>query len=289
MRGSLFLLIAIGVAIGCTTTTTKVESTPSGGTTDGGGGGNSGPPIDAEKLGGACSGYGTGIGETAGFKTEDCPGGVCLVDARTGIDLYCSADCSNATCPDGWECQDVDHGVAKACFKVAGADQGDAATASPFDTALTGYLPGAKSSSTFAISKFKDPSKISSDLVVLIVSGKWSLVDNKLLSDLESTPLTRTTVVSVLVQGASAGKAATTTDLTAWHTDYPKTAMVLDGNLAQLGPKIGQLGSAPGEIDAFPTLIGLDAYTLAEVGRTVGYTSMSELKTTVEAWRAKTK
>jgi len=288
LRSSLLFLL---LAFGCTTTTTKVENAPSTGSPDGGGGGgNGGPPINATQLGGACSGFGTGLGETAGFQTEDCPAGVCLVDARTGLDLYCTADCTNATCPDGWECLAVDHGVEKACFKTAGTpDPNDAATPSGFDTPLTGYLAGSKTSTTFPISKFKDPSKIGSDLVVLIVAGQWSAFDNKLMGDLETATISRTTFVSVLVQGPTAGKAATKTDLGSWHTEYPKYATVLDGDLAQLGSTIGTLGNGPGQIEAFPTLIGLDAYTLAEVGRTEGYTSIDDLKPTIEAWRAKTK
>lgn len=289
-RASLsFTCFALVVA--CTTRTVEMRSS-SNGTPDGGPStAGSGPPIDAADLGGACSGFGTGIGETAGFTTEDCAAGVCLVDARGGLDLYCSADCSNASCPDGWECQAVDHGVEHACFRVAAGDGDagtvDAALPSAFETPLTGYRKGAKASTMFSIADLKDPSQISTDLIVLVVGARWSTFDNALLQDLETASLTKTTIVTVVVHGATAGKAATKSDLDAWHTEYPAHAMVLDAELAALKSKIGAI--APGEIEAFPTLIGLDAGSLKEVGREAGYQNATDLKAMLEQWRAKTK
>jgi hypothetical protein len=283
------VVAALALVVACTTKNVEIRHSADGGT-DGGGTTSNGPPIDAEQLGGACSGFGTGIGETAGFTTEDCAAGVCLVDARHGLDLYCSADCSNATCPDGWECQAVDHGVEHACFRVAGAGDGgtaDAALPSAFESPLTGYRKGAKASTTFSISDLKDPSQIGTDLIVLVVAARWSTFDNALLQDLETASLTKTMIVTVVAEGASAGKAATKTDLDAWHAEYPAHAMVLDPELATLKTEIGAIG--PGEIEAFPTLIGLDASTLAEVGREAGYQQAAELKAMLEQWRAKTK
>jgi hypothetical protein len=292
-RSSFAVAAATALVVACTTKT--IETRTVNATPDGGGAttGN-GPPIDASLLGGACSGYGTGIGQTAAFQTEDCAGGVCLVDAREGLSLYCSADCTNATCPEGWECRDVDNGaVTRACFRVEGASNGgdsgttDAAVASAFEAPLTGYQAGASATTTFSIASFEDPSQTSTDLIVLIVCGRWSVYDQKLMEDLETATLTKTLIVSVLADGTKVGDGATKSDLTAWHTQFPKHAKVLDSQLAVLGPKIGKL--APGEIEAFPTLIGLDASTLNEVGRSTGYEAPESLKTRLEGWRAKTK
>lgn len=282
------------LVVACTTTHTEIRPAPGGATPGTGTGPGSGPPIDAAQLGGACSGFGTGIGQTAAFTTEDCPAGICLVDARAGLALYCSADCATASCPDGWECQSVDLGAAEhACFRVGGDTETDAGrtdgatTASAFDTPLTGYKAGASAQSTFAISSFKDPSKLTTDLVVLVVSGSWSIYDQKLMEDLETASLTKTVIVSVLAEGTKVGDGATSSDLTAWHTKYPKHAKVVDSNLAKLKTELGAIG--PGEIEALATLIGLDASTLEEVDRSVGYEAPAELKARLDAWRAKTK
>lgn len=277
---------AVLVAVACTTTHTEIRQGPAAG--DGGTG--TGPAIDSATVGGACSGFGTGIGQTAAFETEDCPGSVCLVDAREGLDLYCSADCTNATCPTGWECQAVDNGAPeRVCFKTPGATEEDAGPVATtgFDAPLTGYKAGASTSSTFAISSFKDPQQLGTDLIVLVVSGSWSIHDQRLMEDLQTETFTKTVIVSVLADGPNVGKGATTADLTTWHKEYPKYAAVLDSNLAVLKSEIG--GIAAGEIEAFPTLIGLDAATLKEVDRGAGYSNMTDLKAMLDAWRAKTK
>jgi hypothetical protein len=283
---SSFAIAAMLLVLACTTSNTDVRPAP-------GGGAGSGPLIDPSQLGAACSGFGTGIGQTAAFKTDDCPAGICLVDAREDLSSYCSADCATATCPDGWECQPVDLGAAEhACFRVGGDTDGDttdAAVASGFDAPLTGYLAGANASTTFAISRFKDPSKSATELIVLVVSARWSTFDHALMEDLETATFTKTVIVSVLADGAKVGGGATKTDLAAWHAEYPAHAKVLDSELAVLSSDIGALGSGSGEIEAFPTLIGLDASTLEEVGRQVGYAASTELKATLDAWRAKTK
>lgn len=75
--------------------------------------------IPASDLGGACSG-GTSPGELAGIGSSSCPRGVCLADARGGIDVYCSADCSTQACPSGYSCQSSTLGNAKrVCVKAA--------------------------------------------------------------------------------------------------------------------------------------------------------------------------
>jgi hypothetical protein len=289
-----FAAAAFIAVVACTTKHTEIRSSGSGSPDGGGGGGaGTGPEIDASKLGGACSGFGTGIGQTAAFESEDCAAGICLVDAREGLSLYCSADCASASCPSGWECKAVDLGAAEhACFKVPGGQEEDggttdAAVASGLDAPLTGYEAGAKSTSTFSIASFKDPSQVATDLIVLVVSGSWSIYDQKLMEDLESASFTKTVIVSVLVEGGTVGKGATASDLATWHSEYPKHAKVLDASLAKLGGTIGAL--APGEIEAFPTLIALDASSLKEVGRQAGYEAPAALEATIEGWRAKTK
>ncbi len=277
-----FSLVAAALLLACTTTTiTSLPSGPAPTQTNL-------PEISADKLGGACSGFGTSPGDTAAFTTDTCPGEVCLVDTREGLELYCSADCSKVSCPAGYLCGDVDHGVQRACFKDPNApppeDGGkvDAEPQSPFDLKLPGYLAGASTQGSVAISDFKDPTAASRDLIVLVITGRWEPNTNHLLEDLDGTTLSRTALVFVVSEGAQSSVGATAADLSAWHTAHAKQIMVLDPLLAKLGPALGTF-------EALPSFVAYDARTLKEVGRDLGYPGLTEFKATLDKWRAAAK
>lgn len=122
-------LVGVGFAVvaalaACTTTTTVVPSGATFGT---------GPAIPTDHVGGACSGVGTSPGDTASFKNSDCPAGICIADARTGFDSYCSADCEAGSCPSGYTCEAVRFGDVKhACLRAPGASKnGSNSSSSP--------------------------------------------------------------------------------------------------------------------------------------------------------------
>jgi hypothetical protein len=49
---------------------------------------------------------------------SDCPAGICVADARTDLDEYCTADCATHSCPSGYACQAVTLGATQyACLK----------------------------------------------------------------------------------------------------------------------------------------------------------------------------
>ncbi len=89
---------------------------------------NAGTPttIAADKVGGYCELAGS-PGYLSSAKNPSCASGLCLYDglreltqAKTGqkyFEAYCSADCTNATCPAGWQCVGNDVG-AKVCAKI---------------------------------------------------------------------------------------------------------------------------------------------------------------------------
>ena len=90
----------------------------------------SGPPIAADQVGGFCTGVGTSPGDTALFAKTDCPAGLCVADARTGFDTYCTADCEAHACPSGFLCKAITLGDKKhACLKDPNAPARDAGTA----------------------------------------------------------------------------------------------------------------------------------------------------------------
>jgi hypothetical protein len=128
-----YATLALGsLVVACSSSTTIIVQ-------DGGGAGfGSGPPIPASQVGGVCTNVGTSPGDTATFTMADCPAGICVADARTGIDAYCTADCAAHSCPAGFICQAITLGVTKyACVKDqngggdSDAGTGTAADASP--------------------------------------------------------------------------------------------------------------------------------------------------------------
>lgn len=251
---------------------------------DGGGGGGSGsnlPPIGADQLGQACSGFGTSPGDTAGFEDPDCGGGVCLVDAASGFDLYCSADCDKVACPEGYLCQDTTLGsVKRACFKdpdyVAPAEK------TFLDTDLPGFRANASSQSTFNLRTFADPDALSRDLVVAVVTAGWSVPDKALAQDLKASSIKRVAWVFILADGfGSPGDGATTKDLSTWHADSKYLDVLLDQDLKalkELGPYV-----------VVPSFVAFDAVTMKEVGRDKGYSGQDGLATSVAGWKSKAK
>lgn len=84
---------------------------------------------DAAIFGTSCT-LGGSIGRTAAtVNTKDCAKGWCLLDGRRELsrpdgtgsynESYCSADCTSAACPSGWECVDAPSpgGDARVCQK----------------------------------------------------------------------------------------------------------------------------------------------------------------------------
>lgn len=285
LGSSLLALTAFGVAAGCTATSVQVIDTRDG--SAGSAPGSDLPVVSADQLGGACSGFGTSPGQTAAFSTDGCPAGVCVVDARNDLTLFCSADCDKVQCPPGWLCQAADHGVARACFRDpdAPAADPDAGTSSPVaftDQKLLGYRANTSASSMLALSDFRDPAAANSDLVIVVIGSIWDAFGNKQLADLQTSTIPRVTWVGLLINGDKPDGPAAASDLASWHSQYPATNLLLDS-------KMEKLGSGFGVPEALPTVIALDVRTLKEVGRDVGYRAPDALKNAVDAWRAKAK
>lgn len=283
---SVLALSTLGVTAGCTTTTRVVDNRD--GSASSSGGNDNLPLVDADQLGGSCSGFGTSPGNTAAFATDKCPAGVCLVETRGTFELYCSADCDKVRCPTGWLCQDVDLGLKRACFKDPNAavdpeqDAGPPAKAAFTDEKLLGYRANSSSTAMLALADFQDKTAAKSDLVVVIIGGLWDRYGNDQLADLQTSTLPRVTWVGVVMNGTAPGSAATPSHLAMWHSKYPATNLLLDS-------KMEKLESGFGIPTALPTIVGLDARTLDEVGRDVGYHEESALKTLIDGWRAKLK
>ena len=273
----------VSLAEGCSTTTQVVDER------DGAAGPTASnlPPVSADQLGGSCTGFGTGIGETAAFATDMCPAGVCIVETRSTLELYCSADCDEVSCPTGWLCQPADHGVAHACFKdpnaPAPADSGPAQPPSYKDTKLTGYRANTSAVTTLALADFQSAAAAKGDLVVLVVGSLWDPYSPKQLQDLQTAAIPRVTWVGVLINGTSPNSAATPANLATWHGKYAATNLMLDSTFTVLGAGYGAT------LDAVPTLIALDARTLVELDRSQGYSMPSALASLVDGWRLKAK
>ena len=270
----------------CSTTTTVIQS---------GGDGGSGvdpstlPDVSADKLGAKCSGFGTSIGDTALFNSDMCGAGVCLVDARTGLDEYCSADCDKVRCPTGYLCQATSLDTSRhACFRDPNApattDGGttDAAPASFLDARLSGFAKGKTTQTDFALRDFADPTGATRDLVLVLVDAVWSQYDQMQMADLDTTTISRAEVLSVLSDGPMPNGGATLTDLKNWHTRYPQVDTCVDSQL-------GKLGSGLGTITAYPTWFVFSARTMKQIATEQGYMTPDALATQVETWRAMAK
>jgi hypothetical protein len=141
-------LLGFVTLAGCTATVTSTS--PNGAAP------KDGPPIPANQIGTACSGYGTSIGDIAAFGTSDCPAGYCIVNAKDDLDLYCSADCDGHSCPTGYTCGAVTLGDIKwACLKDGhkNSDSDDTSNISSSDKSSSKGDAGAKTDPT------KDPEK----------------------------------------------------------------------------------------------------------------------------------
>lgn len=279
MRRTLpFLVTALLFA--CTTTTTQV--------TPGSGNGaapdpSTLPEISADKLGKACAGFGTGIGQTALFKDDDCASGFCLVDARTGLDEYCSADCEKVRCPAGWTCEAIDNGsTGHACFQdpTSAAPPPPAAPTSYLDKELTGYHARTSKTAMLKLRDYADATRAKNDLVIAVLHGPWAIYSTNMMDSLVASPPARTAIVVVLVEGDGPSVPAKTSDLTAFHGKYAGLDVMLDPELATLTPL--------GPLQALPAYVAFDAKTLKEVGRDMGFTE-DAFATMVEDWRAKAK
>jgi hypothetical protein len=239
------------------------------------------PLVDADDLGGKCSGFGTSIGDTAAFASDSCPAGICLVDAREGLELYCSADCTKVRCPDGWLCETTSVGSKRACFKDPNAPakgEPDAATpASWLDEKLPAYRAGRSAAGTASIRDYADPTKTNRDLVILVIGGLWDSAGREFLSDPINRDAPRVAWISVLVEGPTPNVPAKATDFSQWHKAYPGIDMVLDPGLATLKPAMKN------PLEALPTFVALDAATLEYIGEEMGWATILE---TVETWRS---
>ena len=282
-------VVALGASSSIACSTTNVVAVRGDGGTSGGN--PSLPEIPADQLGAACSGFGTSIGDTALFPDPDCAGGSCLVDARTGLESYCSADCDKVNCPTGYLCQPTSlNPDTHACFIDPNApadDGGPGADGSPtvgyLDVRLPAYKSGQSTLTDLALDDYADPTGATRDLVIVLVQGRWSPFDLRQISDLnKAAPIARAELVSVLIQGEAPNADATSADLTAWHTAYPNVDTCLDPELAQLGVGLGA-------VTAFPSWFVFSARTMKLVASEQGYMEAPMLATTVESWRAMAK
>jgi hypothetical protein len=246
------------------------------------------PEVSADELGADCSGFGTSIGDTAMFTSDGCAAGVCLVDARSGLNEYCSADCDKVRCPTGYLCQATTLDPARhACFKDPDAPPTDAGTvdAGPvsfLDARLTCFAKGSTAQTSFALRDFADPSGATRDLVIVLVDGAWSTYDVMQLADLDTSTYSRVEILSVLHEGAMPGGGATLADLTKWHTKYSHVDTCVDSKLAMLGPGLGT-------ITAVPSWFVFDARTMKQIATEQGYMDTSTLPGQIETWRAMAK
>lgn len=91
-------ITSFGLIFGCSSSSNSSSATP----------GTTGPKVPSEQLGQSCNG-GTSPGDSVAFSDDSCKAGKCLVDDSSGtldgLQVYCSADCSNAQCPDGYICK----------------------------------------------------------------------------------------------------------------------------------------------------------------------------------------
>jgi cysteine-rich repeat protein len=124
MRYPLLTLLPLALLAACTSTTIQ-SAAPTA--LDGGDGGA--PPgenlLPADQLGGTCALIGS-PGHISVKDNSDCPLGKCIYDGvhpleqegtkQTIYETYCSADCSTATCPTGWDCTADEQG-GKVCLK----------------------------------------------------------------------------------------------------------------------------------------------------------------------------
>lgn len=100
-KSLLFLASASLLALAaCTTTTTTTSADPDGGNAPQG----ATDPIPAENVGAVCTGVGTSPGDVAVFEKDTCAAGLCVADARSGLDAYCTAACTEGACPEGYVC-----------------------------------------------------------------------------------------------------------------------------------------------------------------------------------------
>jgi len=240
------------------------------------------PLVEESDLGGKCSGFGTSIGDTAAMPSDSCPAGLCLADAREGLELYCTADCTKARCPEGWLCEETTVVSKRVCFRDPDAPQGgdeDASATSWLDKELPSYRVGSTSKGTASLRDYVDATKKKHDLVVLIISGAWSVINQAVLDDAEtfrSSP--RVAWISVLVEGWTYGDPATETELTKWHKELPEVDKMFDPGLVVLKPAVKK------GLQGFPTFVGLDAASLDYLGEQMG---VEKIEQTIETWREK--
>lgn len=274
-------LVGLGA---CTTTNTVVHVTGDGGTAADP---STLPEVAADQLGAACSGFGTSIGDTALFTSDGCAAGVCLVDARSGLEEYCSADCNKVRCPTGYLCQATTLDPAKrACFKDPDAPATDAGTdAGPvsfLDERMTCFKKSSTAQTTLSLRDFADPTGATRDLVIVLVNGAWSTYDVKQLDDLQTSTYSRVEILSVLQDGAMPGGGATLSDLTKWHTKYSHVDTCLDSKLTQLEPGLGM-------ITAVPSWFVFNARTMKQIATEQGYMDTTTLPGQIETWRTMAK
>ena len=113
----LFTLTSAAFLLGCSSSSSGAGSSP----------GTSGPQILAADIGQSCNG-GTSSGDTVALKDSSCKQGFCLADDSGGsldsLQVYCTADCSNAQCPSGYSCKKTTLESTYDCFKNGDADSG---------------------------------------------------------------------------------------------------------------------------------------------------------------------
>lgn len=144
---------------------------------------------------------------------------------------------------------------------------------------LTGYAPGALTSSVVQMADVYDPLGKTHDVVAILAFGRWDPVSAAMAEDLRSARPSRVALVAALVEGAEQGQPATPLDLDAWRLQHGiDTAWFVLASSAQL----------PAHDEATtPAVTLLDGRTMEIVSIQVGYSP--GMKARLEAQAAEVK
>lgn len=215
--------------------------------------------VDPSLLGTLCTGVGGSPGSVAAFEKDSCKGGLCVYDGVFEGDTYCSAACSDDTCPADWACTKTEgKGATSACTKdpagpwnpfgahypvehlgwtARGATPGDVLANVKFE----GLAPGESELAPVQFASLYDPTSKAYDAIAVYGTTVWDGTSGIALNQLAKTTLERIAVVVVVGYGSRQGVPATAADLMTIRAKYPATSrmwVVLDPEFATFAPAL---------------------------------------------------